>query len=96
MPYKIVYRRNTVSHLKEAMAWYKRQQNVLEKDFASSVKKAINRVQVHPEAFAVRYKNVRIAHTDRFPFSIHFYIDTPEKLIVIMNILHDRRHFESD
>jgi len=57
------------------------------------VKDAIARLQANPEAFAIRYKKVRIIHTHTFPFSIHFYIDTIQKQIVITNILHDRADF---
>lgn len=40
----------------------------------------------------VRYKNVHIVHLDKFPCSIHFYIDEPEQKIVIIAILHNRRN----
>lgn len=40
----------------------------------------------------VRYKDVRIAHLDKFPYSIHFYIDEPDQKIIIIAILHNRRN----
>lgn len=30
-----------------------------------------------PTANAVRYNNVRIAHSKKFPYAIHYYIDEP-------------------
>ena len=91
MPYQLVYRTNAKLNIKAAKIWYKQQRNGLQRDFAISVKEAIARINAHPEAFTIRYKNVRIAHTKTFPFSIHFYVDKIQKQIVITNVLHDRR-----
>jgi len=93
MTYKIVYRFNAKFNVVEAKKWYKQQQPGLDKKFSASIKEAIVRLHNNPEVFAVRYKNVRIAHTNTFPFSIHFYVDKINHLIVITNILHDKRDF---
>lgn len=96
MPYKLIYRHDARLNIQTAKTWYKKQRLGLQKDFAASVKEAITRLQASPEAFAVRYKKVRIIHTRTFPFSIHFYIDTIQKQIVITNVLHDRSDFGVD
>ena len=49
--------------------------------FALSVKDAIERIQSNPHAFAVRYENIRIAHTESFPYALHFYIDSNRIII---------------
>ena len=93
MPYQLVYRQNATTNIRAAKAWYKQQRPGLQKTFASSVKEAVIRLQTTPEAFAVRYRNVRIVHTHTFPFSIHFYIDDTKRQLVITNIIHDKRDF---
>ena len=93
MAYKIVYRLNARLNVLEAKSWYKQQRPGLEKNFATALKEAVIRIQTQPEVYAIRYKNVRIVHTNIFPFNIHFYIDKNQKLIVVTNILHDRRDF---
>jgi hypothetical protein len=45
-----------------------------------------------PSAFAVRYKNVRIAHTKIFPYNIHYYIDEIKVQVVIIGIVHNKRN----
>ena len=94
MPYKIIYLETASLNAKEAKAWYKKQQDGLQKRFAASIKEAIVRLQVNPEAYAVRYRNIRIVHPYRFPFSIHFYIDKSKNQIVITNIIHNYRDIE--
>ena len=44
-----------------------------------------------PFAYSVRYRNVRIAHTEIFPYNIHFYIDEEKSHIVIIGIVHNKR-----
>ncbi|HMG66471.1 MAG TPA: hypothetical protein VK588_02260 [Chitinophagaceae bacterium] len=95
MPYKVIFFDEANVNVKEAKAWYKSQRNGLQTIFANSVKQAIIRMKANPEAFAVRYKNIRIIHPYKFPFSIHFYIDKDKGQIVITNILHDYRDIKN-
>lgn len=71
-PYKIIYTGTAKKDVKFAKAWYKKQLPGLQKRFANSILNAIERLQINPYAYAVRYKNVRIIHPAIFPFGIHF------------------------
>lgn len=92
MPYSLSYFEDARLDVKEAKAWYKEQQPGLEKRFADSIKTAIIKLQENPFAYAVRYKNIRIAHPKTFPYGIHFYIDDTKHQIVIIAIVHNKRH----
>lgn len=74
-----------------AREWYQKQ-NVkgLSNRFALSVKDAIARIQTNPFAFAIRYKNVRIAHTNTFPYAIHFYLHN--NTIIVTSIIFQGRN----
>jgi plasmid stabilization system protein ParE len=76
--------------VKEAKAWYKKQMPGLEKRFGQAVKQAIFELARQPYSYAVRYKNIRIAHPDKFPYNIHFYIE--EETVVIIAILFEGRN----
>ncbi len=76
----------------EAKAWYKHQKSGLEKEFAREVKKCILRLQKNPLGYEVKYRNVRTAFTDIFPYAVHFYIDQPKTQIVIIAIVHQSRN----
>jgi hypothetical protein len=41
-------------------------------------------------AFAVRYENTRIAHTEKFPYAIHFFIEDDN--VIISAIIFNRRN----
>ena len=87
MGYTLVYFDEVEKDVADAMAWYRSKQNGLEKRFAKAVEQAILNLQKMPAAYAVRYKNVRIAYTPIFPYAIHFYIDEQQSMIVITAIV---------
>jgi plasmid stabilization system protein ParE len=78
--------------IKEARSLYKATNEELEKRFVSAIENTIIKLQEWPKAYAIRYKNIRIAHPPIFPYAIHFYIDDVQNRIVIISIVHGRRH----
>jgi plasmid stabilization system protein ParE len=78
--------------VREAKNWYKHQRSGLEKEFAKEVKRSILKLQKNPLGYEVKYRNVRTAFTEIFPYAIHFYIDQPHKQIVIIAIIHQSRN----
>jgi len=57
--------------------------------FKSAVKSKLIKISKQPTAYAVRYKNVRIAYTEKFPYAIHFFIEN--NTIFITAIIFDKR-----
>lgn len=92
MAYSLSYFDKARTDIRETKKWYKKQQLGLEKRFADSVKSTIHLIQNNPFRFAVRHHNLRMAHTKTFPYGIHFYIDDSNHEIVIVAILHNKRH----
>jgi plasmid stabilization system protein ParE len=92
MAYSIFYFDEVENDIIEARTWYKASNEKLETRFLTSIENTIKRVLEFPKAYGVRYKNIRIAHPPIFPYSIHFYIDDLQNRIVIIAIVHGRRH----
>lgn len=92
MAYQFQYFDEALTDIQEAKLWYKKQRNGLEVEFALAIEKAIEHILEMPTVYAVRYKNVRIAHSKRFPYNIHFYIDKSNTLVIITAIVHNKRH----
>lgn len=79
-----------VTDFNEAKEWYKSKKiKGLSKRFAQAIKEAIEKISTHPTAFAIRYKNTRIIHTEKFPYAIHFFVD--DNRVVITAIIFNRR-----
>ena len=74
----------------EARNWYAGLKvKGLSNRFAKEIKITINNILNNPGAYAVRYKSVRIAHTKKFPYAIHFFISNES--IIITAIIYERR-----
>jgi plasmid stabilization system protein ParE len=75
---------------RDARKWYASQKvKGLSNRFAQAVKESIRQILKNPGAYAIRYKNVRIAHTATFPYAIHFLAEN--EIIIITAIIYDRR-----
>jgi hypothetical protein len=74
MTYFLQYFEEVEADIFHAKVWYKDQKEGLEIEFANAAKKTIERIVDVPDIFAIRYRNIRIAHTRRFPYNIHFIL----------------------
>ena len=90
--YRVFYQIEVENDIADAKQWYAEQQPDLDVRFVSAVKESLIKILKMPTAYAIRYRNVRIAHTKVFPFNIHFYIDEDKKQVVIIGIIHNRRN----
>jgi mRNA-degrading endonuclease RelE of RelBE toxin-antitoxin system len=89
--YTVLYLDEVRNDILCAKQWYAEQQNDLEDYLVSAIKETVASIIKMPSAYAVRYKNVRIAHTKVFPYNIHFFIDEIKKQVVITGIVHHKR-----
>ena len=94
MDYHIFYLDEVEIDIIEARTWYKASDTKLENRFIDAIENTILKIQAWPKAYSIRYKNVRIAHPPIFPYGIHFYIDDVQNRIVIIAIIHGRRHLD--
>jgi len=89
--YKAFYLDEVQNDIITAKQWYAEQQKDLDARFGAAVKETLANILKMPSAYAVRYKNVRIAHTKFFPYNIHFYIDETKAQVIIIGIVHNKR-----
>ena len=90
--YKVLYFDEVENDIAVAKQWYAEQQNGLDVRFIVAVKETLSNILKMPSAYAVKYRNVRIAHTKVFPYNIHFYIDESKAHVVIIGIVHNKRN----
>ena len=89
--YKFLYLDEVENDIAIAKQWYVEQQKDLDVRFVTAVKETLSYILKMPLAYAVRYRNVRIAHTKIFPYNVHFYIDEAQAQIVIIGIVHNKK-----
>lgn len=87
MAFTLTYFDEVENDVAAAKLYYRGSSEGLEKRFANAIELAILKLQQWPAAYAIRYKNVRIAYPVVFPYAIHFYIDEKQNSIVITAIV---------
>ena len=88
MKYKTIIQFEAAQDFKEAKLWYRNTKITwLSERFTNAVKITITNLQKFSAAYAIRYKNIRIPHTGKFPYAIHFFIDEQQSIIVITAII---------
>lgn len=92
MAYTLQYFDEVEVDVLQAKTWYKEQNEDLVLEFVAAIEKTIDQIVKAPKSYAIRYKKIRIAHPKKFPYNIHFYIDEPDKTVVITAIVHSKRH----
>ena len=89
--YRVFYLDEVENDIAAAKQWYAEQQTDLDRRFAAAVKETLTNIVKMPSAYAVRYRNVRIAHTRIFPYNVHFYIDETKMQVIITGIVHNKK-----
>ncbi|MCW4469350.1 type II toxin-antitoxin system RelE/ParE family toxin [Flavobacterium sp. MFBS3-15] len=90
--YPIVISDEAQLDISESSEYYLEISEDLQERFLSEIIAAIDEVQTNPTLHQIRYRNIRIAFTQVFPFGIHFFIDS--NTIFINRILHTKRFFK--
>jgi len=90
--YKVLYLSEVENDIAVAKQWYAEQQKDLDLRFSAAVRETLLGILKMPSAYAVRYRNIRIAHTKIFPYNVHFYIDENKMQVVIIGIVHNKRN----
>ena len=69
-----------------AKAWYKKHNESLPGKFIEQINLTITSISDNPFAFAIRYKEIHIANTNRFPYAIHYFINND--IVEIIGVFH--------
>jgi hypothetical protein len=88
MSYSVMNHKAVKNDVLQAKEWYKNQHNGLEKRFANEVKKTVNCLIKNPLLFQIKYKTVRTAFTEVFPYGVHYHVDESTKSITILGVFH--------
>jgi hypothetical protein len=66
----------------------KTKQKGLDKRFANEVKITLNYLIKNPLLFQIKYKTVRTAFTEVFPYSVHYHLNEKTKTSTVLGIFH--------
>lgn len=92
MPYTIDLTDEAKLNIKQATDYCLDISTSLNDKFTSDLIKTIDGLRDNPLHFQIRYRNIRIAITETFPFGIHFIIEG--NTILLLKVLHSKRFYK--
>ena len=85
--YRVKIEAEALSDIQSITDWYNETQTGLGKRFQETAINQINSLNINPQIYAIRYKEIRCLNVKKFPYMVHFYINdetlTTEILAVI-------------
>jgi toxin ParE1/3/4 len=59
----------------ESYTWYNQEQEGLGDTFLEELEKSFDLIEMNPDLYQIRYKEVRMAKINRFPICLHYTIE---------------------
>ncbi len=89
MSYSIEFTKHALEDIRTGFLWYEKLRPELGDGFLKAVEMQIEKIQEHPESFAIFVDDYRKGNTKKFPFKIIFSIKAKE--ITVWAVYHHRR-----
>ena len=88
MSYTVINHKEVKNDVLQAKDWYRSKQIGLEKRFAKEVKNTLSYLIKNPLMFQVKYKSVRTAYIEVFPYGVHYHLNKNSKTITVLGLFH--------
>lgn len=85
-PYHLFVSDEAYSDILDAFLWYQSLREGLGSDFELCLEAEINRIVSHPLQYQEKYKKIRIAYIERFPYGVHYVIE--KNVVKVIAVFH--------
>jgi len=84
--YRVLFSEEAFQDLKQAYNWYFDISNKLSDRFMSYFEESISSISENPFQFQIKYRNVRSCFVSRFPFGIHYIVESQN--VIVIGVFH--------
>lgn len=88
MTHTFVNKPKVIFDIEDIVDYYKSINPELATAFLDRVDEAKKYIADFPEAFQIKYKNVRTVLLEQLPYHIHYIVDDAKKQIVVLAVIH--------
>ncbi|EKT3967318.1 type II toxin-antitoxin system RelE/ParE family toxin [Flavobacterium psychrophilum] len=92
MSYIFVNKPAVTFDIEDVVDYYKSINPELATAFLDRIDEAKKYIADFPNAFQIKYKNVRTVLLEQFPYHIHYIVDDAKKQIVVLAVIHAYRN----
>ena len=91
MTYSYILHPEAQKEYEESIEWYLSKSVRTASRFVKAIETAFSLICSDPYIWSSKYKNYREYHLKKFPFTIIYRIDSPNELVVIIAVYHQKR-----
>jgi plasmid stabilization system protein ParE len=88
MSFIFINKPSVTDDIQDIVDYYKNIHLELAIEFLDRLEEAKKHIANFPEAFQIKYKNVRMVLLMQFPYQIHYIVDEEKMQIIILAIIH--------
>jgi len=90
MTFRISIQKRAESQISEAYSWYEQKQTHLGAEFLMAIEEQLTQIEANPYLFQIKYKNLYLAKTRKFPYGLFYFIDHDK--IIVLAVFHLSRN----
>ena len=92
MSYRYIYEPTALIEYKEAISWYRDRSETAATNFIKEVNEKLLIICADPMRYRSTYRNLRETALKKFPYSIVYFFEEDQQLIVIFSVFHHKRN----
>lgn len=92
MVYDVTLTDKAIRDIADALKYYCNISEILHQRFKTVIIGTIDRLKSTPKHHQIRYRGIRIAHTNKFPYGVHFIIEG--NTVRILRVLHHSQFYK--
>lgn len=86
---KLKFHPRFIDELESAITYYNGKSRIVGQKFKSATQKQLNVLKKAPRSKTIRYDDIRFARIEKYPYAIHYSIDTTENSVLVHSLLCD-------
>ncbi len=90
--YKLKIEPEALADIQEITDWYNEQHAELGSRFQKTAIKHINSLNINPQIYAIRYKEIRCMTIKKFPYMVHFYKKKKKNRVEVLAVISTDRN----
>jgi len=91
MMFAVEYNPEFFNDIVQAVDWYNERQIGLGERFFNKVKKQTAKLSTSALLFAVKYDDIRCMHIEKFPYLVHYRVNTQTSTVKVEGLFHTSR-----
>ena len=93
--YHLRFHPDFVLELEKAIVYYNEQSRTIGTKFRAATKKQLTLIKKNPNTRSVRYDDIRFARIEKFPYAIHYSIDSDNNYVLVHSLLCDYQNADT-